>query len=154
REVWVNFIYKPKEEVTTNLGMLGGFTPVSVPPHTQTTVGNVCDAKDAIAASPVRIVTLFGHAHSHNTRFVVYWDKTDGSSETVYDTYDWAEAPTYTYNSVVQNPVSDPDARRTGGKSGILALAAGERLRFACDINNTTDNTLVGTNEVFSGEMC
>jgi hypothetical protein len=154
REVWVNFLYKPKEEVTTNLGMLGGFTPVSVPPHTMTTVGNVCNAEQAIAAMPARVVTLFGHAHSHNTRFVVYYDKADGTTDTVYDNYDWAEAPTYTYNTVVELPVADPVARKSGGRSGILALSAGERLRFSCDINNTTDNTLVGTNEVFNGEMC
>jgi hypothetical protein len=119
-----------------------------------TTVGNVCKAEQAIATMPARIVTLFGHAHSHNTRFAVYYDKADGTSETVYDNYDWAEAPTFTYNTVVQNPVADPVARKTGGKSGILALSAGEQLRFSCDINNTTDNTLVGTNEVFNGEMC
>jgi hypothetical protein len=155
REVWVNFLYKDKAEVKTNLGMLGGFTPVSVAPHTQVTVGNVCDITNAIPAEPTeRIVTLFGHAHSHNTRFVVYWDKNDGSSETVYDNYEWAEAPTYTYNTIVQNPVPDADLRKTGGHSGMLVLNQGERLRFACDINNTTDNTLVGTNEVFNGEMC
>ena len=155
REVWVNLLYKDKSEVTTNLGMLGGFTPVSVPPHTQTTVGSTCDIKNAIPAqSTERVVTLFGHAHSHNTRFVVYWDHADGSTDTVYDNYDWAEAPTYTYDTVVQNPKADPTTRTSGGYSGMLVMQEGERLRFSCDINNTTDNTLVGTNEVFSGEMC
>ncbi|HEX4338664.1 MAG TPA: hypothetical protein VH062_22315 [Polyangiaceae bacterium] len=155
REVWVNLIYKDKADVTTNLGMLGGFTPVSVPPHTQTTVGNVCDIKDAIPAqSTERVVTLFGHAHSHNTRFVVYWDHSNGSTDTVYDNYDWSEAPTYTYDTVVKNPLPDAASRTTGGYSGMLVMQTGDKLRFSCDINNTTDNTLVGTNEVFSGEMC
>ncbi|HVW28791.1 MAG TPA: hypothetical protein VHC69_25675 [Polyangiaceae bacterium] len=154
REVWVNLLYKPKEDVTTNLGMLGGLTPVSVPPHTMTTVGNTCDVADAIAPMPVRIVTLFGHAHAHNTRFAVYHDKADGTSDTVYDSYDGAEAPTYTYNTVVQNPAPDPVGRVSGATSGLLTLQANERLRFACDIDNTTDNTLTSTNEVFTGEMC
>lgn len=155
REVWVNLFYKDKSEVTTNLGMLGGFAPVSVPPHTQTTVGGSCDISQAIPALDTeRVVTLFGHAHSHNTRFVVFWDHSDGSEETVYDNYDWAEAPTYTYNTVVKNPTSDPVARTTGGHSGMLVMQQGDKLRFSCDINNTSDNTLVGTNEVFNGEMC
>ncbi len=155
REVWVNLFYKDKSEVTTNLGMLGGFAPVSVPPHTQTTVGGSCDIAQAIPALDTeRVVTLFGHAHSHNTRFVVFWDHADGSEETVYDNYDWAEAPTYTYNTVVKNPTADPVARTTGGHSGMLVMQQGDKLRFSCDINNTTDNTLVGTNEVFNGEMC
>jgi hypothetical protein len=99
-------------------------------------------------------VTLFGHAHTHNTRFAVWHDKADGSSELVYDSYEGAEAPTYTYNTVVQNPVADPEARLTGGKSGLLTLAPGEQLRYSCDIDNTTDFTFYGRNEVNTDEMC
>jgi hypothetical protein len=155
REVWVNFWYKPAEEVQTNLGMLGGFTRLNIPPGTQTTVGNECLFEQAIGAQdPVRVVTLFGHAHYHNTRFAVWHDKVDETSELVYDSYEGAEAPTYYYNTVVQNPVPDPEAHRTGGKSGMLLLRPGEKLRFECDINNTTDVTFCGRNEVFDDEMC
>ena len=155
REVWVNLFYKDKSEVTTNLGMLGGFAPVSIPPHTSTTVGSTCDIANAIPAlSTERVVTLFGHAHSHNKRFVVYWDHSDGSTETVYDNYDWAEAPTYTYNTAAQNPVPDEASKTSGGRSGMLVMQTGDKLRFSCDIVNDTENTLVGTNEVFNGEMC
>ena len=155
REAWVNLMYKPKEEVTVNLGMLGGFTAIDVPPHTTTQVGNSCKAEDFIpAAASVRIVTIFGHAHTHNTRFAVYKDAADGTSELVYDEYEGAEAPTFTYNSIVQNPVPDPSTRTTGGKSGLLTLAPGEQLRYTCDINNDTDYTFHGTNEVNTDEMC
>jgi hypothetical protein len=155
REIWVNYYYKPADEVVTNLGMLGGFTRMNVAPHTRATVGSVCKAEHALGAGEVpRIVTLFRHAHTHNERFVVYHDKTDGSSEVIYDSYDGAEAPTYMYNSLVENPVADPESRLSGGKSGILALNPGEQLRFECDVNNTTDLTFRGANEVNTDEMC
>jgi hypothetical protein len=159
REVWVNFLYKPKAEIITNLGMLGGFVRgLNVPPGTQTTVSNVCTAEQAIPvatdAAPARVVTLFGHAHTHNRRFVVYYDKKDGSEEVVYDSYDGAEAPTYTYNTIAENPQADPTARRSGGRSGLLTLAPGEQLKFACDIVNDTTFTFTGANEVNTDEMC
>jgi len=155
REAWVNLMYKPEDEVVYNLGMLGGFAPPTVPPHTTATVGSVCASENFIpTADSVRVVTLFGHAHTHNTRFAVWHDKADGQSELVYDSYEGAEAPTYTYNSVVQNPVADPAGRKSGAKSGLLTLAPGEKLRFSCDINNTTDYTFHGANEVNTDEMC
>ncbi|HEX7672376.1 MAG TPA: hypothetical protein VF395_22435, partial [Polyangiaceae bacterium] len=156
REVWVNLLYKPKSEVTTVLGYLGGFAPVNIPPHTTTQIGGVCDIKNAVLSSGTteRIVTLFGHAHSHNTRFAVYWDKADGSTETVYDNYDWAEASTFTYNSVIQNPTPDPAAKKAGAYSGQLILNPGEKLRYQCDIQNDSDLTLHAVEKVFDGEMC
>ena len=156
REVWVNWLYKPKAEVITNLGMLGGFARLNVPPHTQATVGSECKTEQAIpATAPVRVVTLFGHAHTHNRRFVVYHDKADGSSPVVYDSYDGAEAPTYTYSTIVQNPEPDAAARHSGGLSGLLLLDVGEKLRFSCDIDNDTDTyTFTGANEVNTDEMC
>jgi hypothetical protein len=157
REVWVNFLYKPKSEVTTVLGYLGGFAKVNVPPHTTIQTGGVCDIKNAVLTSgqtTERIVTLFGHAHSHNTRFAVYWDKADGSTETVYDNYDWAEASTFTYNSIIQNPTPDPTTKKAGAYSGQLILNPGEKLRYTCDITNDSDITLLPVEKVFTGEMC
>jgi hypothetical protein len=155
REAWVNLMFKPKDEVVDNLGMLGGFTRMNVAPHTTATVGGNCDAENFIpTAESVRVVILFGHAHTHNTRFAVYHDKTSGEQELVYDSYDGAEAPTYMYNTQVQNPVPDAANRKSGSKSGMLTLAPGERLRYVCDINNDTDYTFHGANEVQTDEMC
>jgi hypothetical protein len=162
REMWVNYIYKPKAEVITNLGMLGGFAPLNVPAHSSVTTGNVCRASDAIpSGSPVRIVTLFGHAHTHNQRFVVYHEKpgpsgafTDGTSDVVYDSYDHAEAPQYTFNTVVKNPVPDPVNHVSGALSGILTLQPGEQIRYSCDIVNDTFIDFHGQNEVYTDEMC
>jgi hypothetical protein len=157
REAWVNLIYKPKSEVTNVLGYLGGFAPVNVPPHTTTQVSGACDMKNAVLGqgqTTERIVTLFGHAHSHNTRFAVYWDKADGTSEVVYDAYDWSEASTFTFNSLIQNPAPDPVTKKSGAHSGQLILGPGDKLRYTCDINNDTNITLLPTEKVFTGEMC
>lgn len=157
REVWVNFLYEPNP--TQAWGMLGGFAPVNVPPHTSTTTGSTCtydNVKSLIPAGQTseRVVSLFGHVHAHNDRFVVYHDKADGSSEVVYDMYDWSEAPTYVYNTVIQNPVPDGATLTSGASSGLLTVGPGEQLRFECDINNDLDITLTPSNEVFTGEMC
>jgi hypothetical protein len=155
REVWVNYIAKPADEVKMNLGMLGAFTSMNVAPHTTAVISGACKSEQAIGAGDLpRVVSLFGHAHSHNKRFVVNYDKADGTSEVIYDSYDGAEAPTYVYNSLVQIPVADPVARRSGGRSGLLTLAPGEQLSFHCDVVNDTDVTFHGTNEVFNDEMC
>jgi hypothetical protein len=157
RETWVNFLYKDASTVTDKIGMLGAFAPVNVAPHTQAVTGGTCNASDAISpASPdgVRIVSLFGHAHWHNERFVVYQDKADGTSGVVYDSYAGAEAPTYVFNSLIQNPVPDPTARQSGAISGDFFLAPTDKLRFECDITNDLNTSLVSTNEAFTGEMC
>jgi hypothetical protein len=158
REAWVNFIYKDPSTVTNHLGMLGAFTAVDVPPHSSAVVSGQCDESQAIGAPTdprgVRIVELFGHAHWHNQRFVVYRDKTDGTSEVVYDSYDGAEAPSYMYNSIIQNPVPDPVNRHSGAASGDFWLAPGEKMHFDCDITNDLNTPLLGTNEAFTGEMC
>jgi hypothetical protein len=157
RETWVNFYYKDESEVTEPLGPIGGFASVNVAPHTSTVTGGTCAADYAVTAdatSAVRVVSLFGHAHWHNKRFVVYRHATDGSESVVYDSYDGAEAPTYVYNSVIQNPVPNPEANRSGAESGVLLLERDESLRFECDITNDLNVSLVSTNEAFTGEMC
>lgn len=155
REVWVNLLYVPKESVTTNLGMLGGFAPVNVPPHSSATTGGTCDASQAFPPNDIRVVSLFGHAHTHNKRFAVYHQYSDGRpDELVYDSYDGAEAPQYIFSSVVDNPVADPVGKHSGAISGDLVLHQGESLKFQCDIVNDLNITLTGQNEVFTAEMC
>ena len=157
REVWVNLMYKPKSQVTQPLGYLGGFAPINVPAHSTVTTGGTCDYANAVLASGAtteRIVTLFGHAHSHTTRFVVYRDHADGTTDTVYDNYDWSEGPTYTYNSVVKNPVPKPSSKLAGAISGDLLLNPGDKLRYECDIQNDLDIALPFAERVDTGEMC
>jgi hypothetical protein len=158
REVWVNFIYKDPSEVTAHVGMMGAFAPVNVLPHTTAVTGGTCNASDAIGSPTpdgVRIVSLFGHAHWHNQRFVVYRDKAGSTTEdVVYDSYDGAEAPSYSFNSLVTNPVPNPASRLSGAVSGDLVLAPTDKLRFECDITNDLNTTLTSTNEAFTGEMC
>ncbi len=157
REVWVNLLYKPKSEVTTVLGYLGGFAPINVPANSVVTTGGTCTYAQAVLSpntTSERIVTLFGHTHSHTTRFVVYRDNADGTTDTVYDNYDWSEGPTYTYNSVVKNPVPNPTAKLAGATSGDLLLNPGDQLRYECDITNDTDLALPFAEHVYTAEMC
>jgi hypothetical protein len=157
REVWVNLL-QVKEPVTTNLGMLGGFAPVRVPPKTSAQTGASCAFENSFPTQnpdEIRVVSLFGHAHTHNKRFAVYKTFADSTpEELVYDSYDGAEAPQYVYSSVVKNPVADPVNRRSGGQSGQLIVHRGEGLGFECDIVNELNITLTGQNEVFTAEMC
>ena len=158
REVWVNFLYV--HDAKTNLGMLGGFAPMNVPPHTTATTGGTCDFANAFPApgaptDEIRVVSLFGHAHTHNKRFAVYHQYADGTpDELVYDSYDGAEAPQYVYSTVVDNPVADSVAKLSGATSGDLVLHAGESLKFECDVVNDLNVTFVGKNEVYTDEMC
>jgi hypothetical protein len=154
REVWVNLLYVDNASVKTNLGMLGGFAPVSVPPHQSLTTGGTCDVANAFPNKDIRVVSLFGHAHTHNKRFAVYYQHADQTSDLVYDSYDGAEAPQYVYSSVVKNPLPDPAGQHSGGMSGDLILHEGESLKFECDIVNDLNITLTGQNEVFTAEMC
>lgn len=157
REVWVNFLFEDPADVTMNLGMMGGFAPVNVRPHETVTTGSECRFEQAILTpeqSEARVLSLFGHAHAHNTRFAVWKDAADGTSQLVYDNYEWEESPQFFYNTLVQNPVPDPATRTSGASSGILSLVAGERLRFECEITNDLEITLRSSNEVFTGEMC
>jgi len=157
REVWVNFLYEDPASVTQTMGMMGGITGVNVPPHQSVTVGGTCDATQAIPApgpQGERILSLFGHAHTHNTRFAVFWDKADGSEQLVYDSYEGAEAPQYLYNSVQKNPETDPANKKTGAFSGQLILGPQDSLRYQCDITNDLNISLQFTEQVFTGEMC
>lgn len=157
REVWVNLLQvelKPGQ-TKSPMGMLGGFARVNVPPHQSAQTSNVCNSADAFPANDIRVVSLFGHAHTHNKRFAVYHQYPDNRTpELVYDSYDGAEAPQYIYSSVIENPVPDPVAKTSGAISGDLMLHAGESLKFECDIVNDLNITLTGQNEVFTAEMC
>lgn len=167
REAWVNFYYKPASEVTQTLGMLGGFgypmdndlsdNLYGFQPGVTGSVSKTCVASTSALASPmpVRIVTLFGHAHIHNRRFAVWHEQAaTGTRDLVYDSYEGAEGPTFTYNTTAVNPAPIPGQRITGAKTGPLYLEADDALTFTCDIVNDTQKVFLGLNEVADDEMC
>lgn len=179
REAWVNYYYIADSEFKANLGMLGAFTrmesnptpgarsctvdladggtaPISCFKSGVTgSVSRECPASSIIPVSyPARVVTLFGHGHTHNRRFAVWHLPASGGENLVYDSYQGAESPTFTYNSVVQNPLPDPVNRITGASSGQLLLGEGDKLKFQCDIVNDTPYDFYGANEVNTDEMC
>src|SRR5688500_13100891 len=94
-------------------------------------------------------------------------ERASGGIEVVYRSLDWADIPTYRYDSLSTNPevtsqVSD------GAASGITLLHAGDALHFNCHIEYTAQRefevgaprvpeeagSLKFANEVYDGEMC
>ncbi|HEX4335157.1 MAG TPA: hypothetical protein VH062_04545 [Polyangiaceae bacterium] len=146
REIWINVWFVDESEVTQKTQAVtitaGPFQ--GIPPHTQ----KVLKATGS-ATGTGRIITMFGHRHAATDRFAVW--KND---ELVYDSWHWDESVTYDYDSITTNPAPNPTAKDDGATSGILPVAAGDKINIECDVNNTTDNTLTFKNELYTGEMC
>jgi len=150
RELWVNFWYKAPGTVTEEatewfeVGDIG----FSIPPHTQTTLGPY----SCTVSGAGRMLWLYGHRHANNTRFTV--SRIRGlQRDVIYDANIWEEPLLLEYASNVVNPAPNIPTQE-GGWSGILDLAAGDRIEWKCDVNNTQNTTLRFTNETFLGEMC
>ena len=152
REAWVNFM---KVKTTDTPRLLGGITMFagvqkSFGPNTVTTTDYSCENKH----EDRRIVSLFGHRHAHTTQFTAWVEHPSGAKDLVYQDWDWHEPTELMFNSVTMNPAPDPMAKKAGGTSGMLVLAAGDKLDWQCIVNNDSDNTLTFSNEVYKGEMC
>jgi hypothetical protein len=150
REAWINFWYKDPATVTqqaTEWFNIGSVI-VSVPPHTQTTLGPYsCGVSGA-----GRLLWLYGHRHANNTRFKV--TRVRGTQrDVIYDANIWEEPLLLNYSSIVTNPAPNIPTSE-GGWNGILDLAAGDRVEWACDVNNQNNTTLSFTEQTFLGEMC
>ncbi len=117
--------------------------------------------------APTRVVYMTGHRHAWTTSFSSWVEHEDGETSVVYQSFDWFDQPTYRYNSEIDNPVADHEARIDGGASGILTVQPGERLHFSCHIDYTEGRaqaegapspseigTLRFANQAFTGEMC
>lgn len=64
------------------------------------------------------------------------------------------ESTAFNYDSLTENPLPDPDKMTDGAVNGILEVENGDVLKYSCQINNTTMNTLRFANELYTGEMC
>jgi hypothetical protein len=160
RELWVNAWYIPAAEVTT-LPRNSAF-PVGVeyPPN------QVIDNEGvATANGETRILSMYGHRHAWTPRFHA-WVVRAGSTERtlVYDSYDWFDMPTFSYNSSTANPAPGLDGV-DGAFSGPLMMQAGDALHFNCHADTTAGRaaelgvdppttTLRFANEAFTAEMC
>jgi hypothetical protein len=118
--------------------------------------------------SDVRLLRVFGHRHFWTTNFSTWIERAGGDVELAYQSYNWADMPTYRYDSVVKNPELNPTSKTDGAMSGVVMLHAGDKMHFNCHIDFTdaraaTDKhaptaTEIGTlrfaNEAYNGEMC
>lgn len=150
RELWVNFWYKPPGTVTETATewFEVGDPLISIPPHTQTTLGPyTCTVRNN-----GRMLWLYGHRHANNTRFTVTRIR-GAQRDVIYDANKWEEPLLLEYASNVANPAPNVPTQE-GGWSGILDLVAGDRIEWSCDVNNTQNTTLRFTNETYLGEMC
>ena len=77
------------------------------------------------------------HAHSET---MAVWRVRGGQKELIYQSFDWAEPDSATYNTVVKNPLPNAAAKQDGGVSGLMIIEPGDSLEWSCDVNNTLDH--------------
>jgi hypothetical protein len=120
------------------------------------------------SATPLRLLRVFGHRHAWTSNYSSWIEREGGEVELVYQSFDWFDMPTYRYDSVVQNPPLNPEARRDGAASGVVQLEQGDKLHFNCHVAFTDERAaavdgprpaeiarpLRFANQAFTGEMC
>jgi hypothetical protein len=126
--------------------------------------GEVKDVSATLTAKgETRLLSLFGHRHAWTPWFNARIERTDGTTEAIYQSVDWLDVPTYAFDSVTSNP--EPGPGRNGGASGILTFHEGDKLHFTCHVEATADRAtlvnaplptapLVFGNHAFTAEMC
>jgi hypothetical protein len=148
KEVWVNFWYRDKSEVTQPTIEVFSMLGMGIPPGEHIIKHGSCPITQA-----GRLLTTYGHVHSHDKRFSV-WRMRAGQKTLVHEAYNWQDPNVSEFSSTVMNPMLDPADKKDGGYSGVLDLAVGDSVEFECDIVNDTNLTFVGQNEAMNDEMC
>jgi len=152
REAWVNLYRLDESEVTQKLQPVFMVADRGIDIPAQTRAETTLSFEPPIT-EPTRIFLLTGHMHAHTETFSV-WRTRGTQRDLVYKSFDWGEPVELTYNSVTQNPAPDEANKTDGGVSGELMFEPGDRLEWACEVNNTTDEPLHFANEVYTAEMC
>jgi hypothetical protein len=88
----------------------GNYTaPTNIP------AGKIVDEAGSFrATTETRMLTMSGHRHAWTTRVNAWVVRADGTTEEVYDSFDWRAPPTYGYDSTTQNPTADPENQVDG----------------------------------------
>ena len=152
REAWVNVWYKPQAEIARQIqgvAIIGNPADLNIPAGEHRVLHYQCPV-----SAPVRIITLNGHRHASTARFGAWVVRADGTKQSVYESFNYNDMPTYQFDSLSRNPVPDVDSQTDGAASGMLELNAGDQLHFVCDVTNHLDQSLHFANEVKTGEMC
>jgi hypothetical protein len=152
REAWVNIWYKDKSEIKRRIqgiSIIGNPSDLNIPAGEHRVLHYSCPV-----SSPVRVVTLNGHRHASTSRFGAWVVRKDGTKQSVYESFNYNDMPTYQYDTLSTNPTPDLDRQIDGATSGLLELDAGDQLHFVCDVTNKLQQPLHFANEVNTGEMC
>jgi hypothetical protein len=152
REAWVNVWYKPQAEIKRRIqgiSIVGNPRDLNIPAHEHRVLHYQCPV-----TGPVRIITLNGHRHASTTRFGAWVVRADGTTQSVYESFNYNDMPTYQFDSLSKNPLPSVENQTDGASTGLLELSAGDKLNFVCDITNKLDQPLHFANEVETGEMC
>jgi hypothetical protein len=148
KEVWVNFWYRDKSEVTEPTVEMFSMLGMGIAPGQHVMKHGACNITQT-----GRMLTAYGHVHAHNQRFSV-WRTRAGNKMLVHEAYNWEHPNISEFSSKVMNPALDPMKHVDGGFSGVLDLKAGDVIEFECDIVNNTTTTFLGANEAENDEMC
>jgi len=151
RESWVNLYTTELRDIDQVLNpiFLAG-ARISVPPmSTGTTFNYSCPAE-----VDMQVSLLSGHHHANSPRFSVWVQRTGSTDrELVYESYNALDPLMATYADNYALPVPNRDNGISGGKSGKLNLAAGDRLVWECEFDNPT-NVTVSMGETSVDQMC
>ena len=148
KQVWVNFWYRDAEEVTEPANEIFSMLGMGIQPGQRVIKHGSCPV-----TGTGRILTLYGHVHSHNKRFSA-WRKRGSEKMLVHESYSWEHPGVSEFSSNVMNPVLNPAGKVAGGYSGVLDVKQGDTIEFECDILNDTNSVFVGQNEAQDDEMC
>lgn len=151
REAWASFSFVEESEIETTLDMLAFYQlDITVPPLSEATTPR----KTCIAPDDRYIGLMTGHAHEWMSRFSVWHETTDGESNLVYETYDWAEPGNAVYRDAVQNPTLPIEGGNVwGATSGYLHVKKGEAISFECHYRND-QNIPIHLGDTAGDEMC
>jgi hypothetical protein len=165
KEGWVNIWYEQDARTRVNWYMGLEFSQV---PFLSLSPGQTADYHYYWPISgDRRLLRVFGHRHLWTSNFSSWLERADGSTDVIYQSFDWFDMPTYRYDSLAANPAPSPETLTDGGASGITMLESGDKLHFNCHITFTdaraaAENapspaeigTLTFANQAFDAEMC
>ncbi|MDD9947796.1 MAG: hypothetical protein OXU20_42540 [Myxococcales bacterium] len=165
KEAWANLWFTDETSIPIE-GIFG--MPLTQAIQTFAQPGQTVDIHHSwTLTNEVRIVQLFGHRHAWTTNFSAWTVKSDGSTEVLYQSFDWYDQPTYRYDSVTENPAVAPEMLSDGAASGVRVLKPGDQLHFNCHMEFTPERAakvegpspssigpLRFANQAFQGEMC
>lgn len=149
REVWVNFWYRDAAEVTEPVNEIFSIAPQQpIAPNADVMTNGSCNV-----SGTGRLLWAYGHRHANTVQFTM-WRNRGGKKDRIYLSYNWEEVLLLDYSSTVMNPLGDEASKTEGGWSGVLDLKAGDQVTWQCHVVNKQNNTLLFTNNTFTGEMC